>query len=72
MVALVDNTVLEAEISECLQAIYQATDQKTAMKLWNKLSALKEQRVESEDRLFQLESQGLSKHRVATAIKDLS
>jgi hypothetical protein len=61
MGALVDDTVLEAEISGCLQAIYQAPDPESAMRYWNKLSSLKEQRVAAENQLFQIESRGLSK-----------
>ena len=61
MGALVDNSVLEAEISSCLHSIYHARDPETALAYWYKLSNLKTRRVEAENQLFQLESRGLSR-----------
>jgi hypothetical protein len=52
MGALVDLPSLEAEISDCCQAIYRATEPETALRNWAHLRELIARRTDREDSLF--------------------
>ena len=56
MSTLVEGRSLEAEIAECCQAIYWATEPEVAMKHWARLRDLTAQRAEAERHLFLLEN----------------
>lgn len=56
MGALAEGQTVEAEIADCCQAIYRATEPEAALRNWARLRQLLAQREETENRLFQLES----------------
>lgn len=56
MGALVESRSLEAEIADCCQALYWATEPETALRSWARLRTLLAQRTEEENRLFVLET----------------
>jgi len=56
MSGLVDEQSLEAQISDCCQAIYRATEPATALSNWARLRDLKSRKSALEDHLFDMES----------------
>jgi hypothetical protein len=56
MSALVESRSLEAEIADCCQALYWATEPEIAMSNWARLRELMARKTETEDRLFLLET----------------
>jgi hypothetical protein len=56
MGALVESRTLEAEIADCCQAIYSATEPDIAMANWARLRELRTLKSEADNRLFTLET----------------
>jgi hypothetical protein len=52
MSALVESRSLEAEIADCCQALYWATEPEIAMSNWARLRELMSQKAAAENRLF--------------------
>jgi hypothetical protein len=59
MGTLVETVSIEAEIADCCQAIYRATEPEIAMRNWARLRDLTAQKAEAEHRLFLRETRNV-------------